>query len=152
MKINSINFASMLFLAFLLFHYRTYQFYWLISNGFPVLQSKTTLDLKRENDPGLHENESESDCLSDRSAAEEEQKVRYSSLNLKIFSPKLNSNWFRNSSLGRKRFTFPIALQTVVMYASNVTSRNGVGALMKTLAKIFPGHLRRISSHNVTPL
>lgn len=42
---------------------------------FSVLQGKTTLELKGENDPGLREVEADSDCNSDRAAALEEQKA-----------------------------------------------------------------------------
>lgn len=40
-----------------------------------VLQGKTTLELKGDQDPIFKDSEAESDCLSDRAAALEEQRV-----------------------------------------------------------------------------
>lgn len=44
-------------------------------NFLSVLHGRTTLELKGENDPGLRETESESDCISDRAAALEDQRA-----------------------------------------------------------------------------
>lgn len=41
-----------------------------------VLQGKTTLDLNADHDTLTNSNDAESDCISDRNAALEEQRVR----------------------------------------------------------------------------